>query len=121
MSTRAVYTFQDDHGSFDIYKHHDGYPSGALQWVAKALGNAANISNFEACEFAAAFVAANKSGHGGVYLSTGWANHGDLEYRYVITCAANTLVVTCYDMPENTLVFSGTLAEWDNFFVECAK
>lgn len=31
MSTRAVYTFKDDHKKFSIYKHHDGYPEGAAQ------------------------------------------------------------------------------------------
>jgi hypothetical protein len=29
MSTRALYTTKDDQGEYHVYKHHDGYPSGA--------------------------------------------------------------------------------------------
>ena len=28
MSTRATITVADEHYSFDIYQHHDGYPEG---------------------------------------------------------------------------------------------
>lgn len=61
MSTRAVYTFKDSDGSaFHVYKHHDGYPTGAAQWLIAAKALAWPLPRYEADDFAAAFVAANK-------------------------------------------------------------
>jgi acylphosphatase len=66
MSTRATYTFRDnsgnslDGGPIHVYKHHDGYPTGAAQWIEAALDHAWSLPRFEASDFAAAFVAANK-------------------------------------------------------------
>jgi hypothetical protein len=62
MSTRACYRFVDPASSevVTIYKHHDGYPEGAVCWITKALDYAWRLARFEADEFAAAFVAANK-------------------------------------------------------------
>ena len=40
MSTRAVYRFVKEDGInvyTDIYKHHDGYPSGAVLWIQNAI------------------------------------------------------------------------------------
>jgi len=40
MSTRAVYRFVKEDGIrvyTDIYKHHDGYPSGAVLWIQNAV------------------------------------------------------------------------------------
>lgn len=95
MSTRAVYTFIDDDGrSYPVYKHHDGYPSGAAAHIRAALPYAWPLPRFEASEFAAAFVAGNKalpdpkypdSQGGGVYLTAGRSAHGDLEYAYEIS------------------------------------
>jgi len=65
MSTRAVYTFFDDEddGSYHVYKHHDGYPSGAYEAITNALEYAWQLPRYEADEFAAAFVAGNKSSY----------------------------------------------------------
>ncbi len=62
MSTRALYTFIDPETkqSYHVYRHHDGYPSGAAQHIRAALAYAWKLPRFEADEFAAAFVAANK-------------------------------------------------------------
>lgn len=60
MSTRACYVFKDSDQSIAVYKHHDGYPSGAVQFIAAAQAHAWKLPRFEADEFAAAFVAANK-------------------------------------------------------------
>ncbi len=67
MSTRALYTFRDNDGEYHVYKHHDGYPSGAIEAILNSLMFAWNPPRFEADEFAAAFVAGNKS-HGIVDL-----------------------------------------------------
>ncbi len=89
MSTRAVFTFIEDGRSgdaFHIYKHCDGYPSHAAKCIRAAVPLAWPLPRFEACEFAAAFVAANKeAGGGNIYLTTSWEDHGDLEYRYEIS------------------------------------
>jgi len=85
MSTRAVYTFKDEHERFAVYKHHDGYPEGAAEFIQKAKALAWPGPRFEAADFAAAFVAANKTSGGGVYLTTNYLAHGDLAYHYVIS------------------------------------
>lgn len=66
MSTRACYRFIPENGPNDwpgvvtVYKHHDGYPSGAAQAIEAALPYAWPLPRFECDEFAAAFVRANK-------------------------------------------------------------
>lgn len=62
MSTRAVYSFfGDDDAPRHVYKHSDGYPTGACEWIEAALEHAWKLPRYENDEFAAAFVAANKS------------------------------------------------------------
>lgn len=86
MSTRACYVFRDTNSTHVVYKHHDGYPSGAVQWIAAARANAWPFPRFEADEFAASFVAANKAGPGGVRLvgNGDWRKiaPADIEYVY---------------------------------------
>jgi hypothetical protein len=63
MSTRALYTFkasQEYEHDWNVYKHHDGYPTGAAEHIAKALNFAWKLPRYESDEFAAAFIAANK-------------------------------------------------------------
>jgi hypothetical protein len=63
MSTRALYTFRSDDGTeeYHVYKHSDGYPTGAADAICAALPFAWPLPRYEADEFAAAFVAANKA------------------------------------------------------------
>ena len=85
MSTRAVYTFvENDKEFFPVYVHHDGYPSGAASKIVEAFKKAWPLPRFEADEFAAAFIAANKDKEGSVRLTTGPQNHSDLDYVYEI-------------------------------------
>lgn len=71
MSTRALYTFRDEDGTaYNVYKHHDGYPTGAARVIRDAINYYAwPLPRFEADEFAAAFCAAGKSAFG-EYLET---------------------------------------------------
>lgn len=94
MSTRATYRFFDDRQSFTIYKHFDGYPEGGLRWIEKAKEKAWPLDRFEASDFGAAFVAANKDGAGNVYLTEGHDSHGDTQYTYDVTCCNGELVVS---------------------------
>ena len=125
MSTRAVYTFTDEvrlHPSngagHHVYKHHDGYPSGGLEWIANARAVAWPLPRFEADEFAAAFVAANKTESGDVRLSVGISSRqiaSDAEYWYVVTALDGEIHVTIHecdwwgDTPSEKEIFSGTL------------
>lgn len=98
MSTRAVYTFKDeDKNQYAVYKHYDGYPSGAAEFIDSALPYAWAGSRFEASEFAAAFVAANKKeGGGDVYLTKSHKKHSDLDYDYVITSSHGRVIVEAF-------------------------
>ena len=60
MSTRAIYIFKDKDEQFTVYKHHDGYPSGAVQWLTLGRHLAWGGNRFEPDEAAASFVAAAK-------------------------------------------------------------
>src|SRR5262245_57836446 len=84
MGTRAVYTFIDQDDSFSVYMHWDGYPYGACRLIAKAFPLAWPLPRFEADEFAAAFVAANKQQPGNIRLTSGPEAPGDLAYTYEI-------------------------------------
>lgn len=60
MSTRAIYIFRDKDEQFTVYKHHDGYPSGAVQCLTLGRHLAWSGNRFEPDEAAAAFAAAAK-------------------------------------------------------------
>jgi hypothetical protein len=113
MSTRAAYTFIDKYHTHHIFKHHDGNPSGAVQWIRAALGNAWKLPRFEADEFAASFVAANKDGQGGVRLIHDWQDYTDIEYRYEITAKGDELMVTAYMIGRDRPIFEGTLTDFE--------
>ena len=109
MSTRAVFTFTSGDETYHVYKHHDGYPSGAFEALEMAKGNAWQLNRFEPDEFAAAFVAANKSGPGGVRLlkSGTWKKVSpvDIEYHYTVKAMPNGHVhvfVECVDHDYDT-------------------
>ena len=108
MSTRATYTFIDfpdaawSHGPVSVYKHWDGYPSQAAQSIAAALEFAWTLPRFEADEFAAAFVAANKPAKGGGVRLIGdgdWKKFAeDQEYHYEITVIDGKLLVAAFSV-----------------------
>lgn len=94
MSTRACYVFKDETNTFTVYKHYDGYPEGAAQFFVKAIPYAWDLPRFEASDFAAAFIAANKEkGGGNIYLTTNPEAHADIEYVYELIQAKNGQLV----------------------------
>ena len=104
MSTRAVYTFRDkptwsdEDRDYHVYKHNDGYPEEALKAIINALDYAWPLPRFEADEFSASFIAANKGkGGGDCYLTEGPQAHGDLVYKYVIELKNDKLWVTVFN------------------------
>lgn len=98
MGTRAVYTFKDEYSEFHVYKHYDGYPAGAADFFTKAVEKSWGLQRFEADEFAASFVAANKEKGGDVRLTKHYDDHGDLSYRYELSQAPNgQLIVKAFE------------------------
>lgn len=107
MSTRAVYTFIES-GNLEhhVYKHSDGYPTGAAGALVAALDLAWPLPRYEGDEFAAAFVAANKTQGGGIRLLPSGKFEdvapGDVAYHYVIapkvTSKGAQLLVTAYEV-----------------------
>lgn len=102
MSTRALYTFRDADGDYTVFKHWDNYPSGAHEFIAKALAYAWELPRFEADEFAASFIAANKKAGGGdLRLLAPDATNADalgVEFWYTVEADGPRLKVTCRDL-----------------------
>ena len=68
MSTRATYEFNLGDKTTYCYRHHDGYPEGAAEWL-KGVRTAED------------FIRKNE----GVEITASHDVHGDTEYRYKIT------------------------------------
>ena len=87
MSTRAVYTFisKNDWGlkEVHIYKHHDGYPTGAIEFIDNATRGYASTDIPQRDTLVANFIIENRV-HGLIEITSHWKHHGDLEYRYEI-------------------------------------
>jgi hypothetical protein len=101
MGTRAVLTFKDKYDSFSVYHHYDGYPEHILPSIKDAQEFAWDLPRFEASDFGAAFIAANKQkGGGNIYMTDSYESHGDLEYRYEIEGKDGKLLVKVYKVEE---------------------
>lgn len=119
MSTRAIYTFKGFGETHHVFKHHDGYLSGAADALNNALAYAWDMPRYEPDEFAAAFVAGNKQSPGGVRLAKTQTAFCDVEFAYVIEPdkkIPNLLKVTAYSAdfwdgkPKKKKIWSGSLA-----------
>lgn len=126
MSTRGLYTFIDsDNSQFTVFKHWDNYPNGAYQFIQNALALAWDLPRFEADEFAAAFIAANKKGGGDLRLLNADSTNGDalgVEYHYFIRALGYNLEIITRDIwndknldivyiTKNNIVYSNSFAE----------
>ena len=98
MSTRATYSFKDGVEAYHVYVHHDGCPTGALAKLQNTLasGLAWELPRIEMDEFAAAFIAANKTEGGSVRLTGGPERHGDIEYAYTISLRNSELMIAAH-------------------------
>ena len=69
MSTRATYEFRSNfHNPVVIYKHHDGYPEGAVEHLEGVRTAEQFIRKIDEAE-----------------ITDSHELHGDTEYRYYIT------------------------------------
>ena len=95
MATRAIYTFKDEDTTIHVYKHWDGYPEAALKFIEKAIAMAWALPRFEADEFAASFVAANKEQAGDIRLMN-CIEVPDMgqEFQYIVTCTNGKIWVS---------------------------
>jgi hypothetical protein len=108
MSTRALYTFKANPNcaweqDWNVYKHHDGYPTGAAEALALALSKAWPLPRYESDEFATAFIAANKDNPGGIRMmpqgdpdEVSSKHCSDIEYRYEISMRNEKLYVSAF-------------------------
>lgn len=121
MSTRACYVFSDKAQPIKtfvghvVYKHHDGYPSGAVEHLVKTLPFSWPFPRFEADEFAAAFVAANKADAGGMRLFGHglWSKLISSDSEYVYFVAPNDtgmIIVRAIDAGTERVLFEQPLA-----------
>lgn len=120
MGTRAVYTFKSHGESFAVYKHWDNTPENAAAFIAAATESAWELPRFEADEFAAAFIAANKDKGGDVRLIKSARRCGDAAYFYEVTAKDNGIQVKVRD-DERKLLFRGSLgalAAWAQAYSE---
>ena len=107
MGTRAIYFFEDRDGVYGVYKHYDNYPSGAADFIENAKSYAWEFPRFEADEFAASFVAANKAKAGGgvrllqmfdhTSIDMVMEDHKWCDYYYVITFEDEELMVEIWE------------------------
>ena len=122
MGTRAIYTFKDKNQAVHVYKHYDGYPEGAVQFINNAIPHAWPLPRFKADEFASAFVKANKPERGGdvrlVNKELPWEYASDVEFWYIITQHPRTKALwvdikksNWYDSVITEDYWVGTLAE----------
>ncbi len=120
MSTRSAFTFIDEHQRFAVYKHCDGYPSGALEAITQTIPYAWKFPRFEASDFSAAFIAGNKQkGGGNIYLTETAEAHTDLTYRYEISFNKDEMNIKAYyhdwDLKCFREIFSGNLEQFESF------
>ena len=122
MGTRGIYKFIDQDSAYYVYKHWDNYPSGAAVFIQNTLKLAWKLPRFEADEFSASFIAANKKEGGGVRLMH--ELEGDktniiaslremwIEYLYEISCKDNKLHIKAIDIQKGACCFDGALDEF---------
>ena len=104
MATSATLSFHDDEESFHVYKHYDGCPggkAGILTGLKTTLEEKAyGLPNFEANEFAAAYIAANKRGPGDIRLHNGQTS-GAAQYHYDVQKRNGELYVKVFHWVES--------------------
>lgn len=117
MSTPATITFSDENEKVSVHSQGYGYPSGILEALNKALMLAWELPRFEACEFAASFIAMNKVRQGGFRVIQKPSKYG-VAYHYDVTCKAGRLHIICKKADHNdklTKHASGSLSDMSSW------
>ena len=102
MSTRAVYEFISSKKfvpkKVSIYKHHDGYPQGAVKFIMSAYFETQIDTEYHSSvrdKLVVGFIK-NNAGHGLIQITSGRSAHGDLDYYYEIHDDAD-ITVKCFE------------------------
>lgn len=127
MSARAVYTFKDNTGTFHVYKHSDGHPEGAIEFIKAAFKPGYTRAN----DLASSFIFANGWPTTTCELTDDYDKYdgSDLEYHYEISnydinCyKAKMFVISAfkrkhsyvYGKSSYDLIFKGSLEEFNKF------
>ena len=114
MGTRAVYTFKSHGESFHVYKHWDNQPICAAGFISAACLKAWDLPRFEADEFSAGFIAANKEKPGDVRLIKSPKQCGDAAYFYTVEHDGKSLVITCKGH-DGKRIFKGSLGSFSTW------
>ena len=107
MSTRATYEFRSNfHNPVVIYKHHDGYPEGAVEHLEGVRTAEQFIRKIDEAE-----------------ITDSHEVHGDTEYRYYITPSWEDDEVRVRVEEEDnedswTTIFTGSFAEFKQKYGE---
>ena len=132
MSTRAVYDFVDPKSwgvkTLSIYKHHDGYPKGGVEFIYRAfLKNLGyDVRNYDELkvykrgsyptktrvsrdQLAISFFTENQDSL--IEFTTGADAHGDIEYRYEIERDSTIRIFKVESDMGSLLEFEGKLFE----------
>lgn len=101
MTAPAIISVTDAQGEWNVYLASDGTPLPALEGLRRALGKTWALPRFDAADFAAAYVAANKQSGGDMWFinrATSWKTHcpPGIEWRYIVSVRhGNIHVVVC--------------------------
>lgn len=114
MGTRAVYTFKSHGEAFHVYKHWDNQPICAAGFISAACLKAWDLPRFEADEFAAGFIAANKDKAGDIRLVKTAKEVADAAYFYTVEHDGKSIVVTCKDY-KGARLFKGPLGTFSTW------
>jgi hypothetical protein len=117
MGTRAIYTFDDEWGQHFVYKHWDNDPKSAAEFIRNALKQSWKLPRFEADEFAAVFISANKKEAGDIRLVHSQDAVGDLAFRYEISCKEEKLYVKAFSCKDLNLIFDGFLEDFEESYI----
>jgi len=125
MATRATYKFHNTQliTYATVYIHWDGYPKGAAQYIADAIGYQGGSYSETATLTIERFIRANE----GANVTEGHSAHGDTDYRYdfrskeQMTVSRRTIEKVGDDYEERwNQIFSGSIEEFlnDNYTTE---
>lgn len=124
MSTRAKYTFLDSNSKHSV--HISWFePRKADKYIKNALKKAWELPRFEADEFAAAFVAANKRNDGpvqggGVRLIDP-AFEIENDFQYEVSCKDGQIWVKAFYLDGPQAFFEGYLNDFEVYLKSTKK
>ena len=117
MLTRAIYTFIDKDSKHHVYKHQDNDIRIAVKFIGNALTKSWELPKFEAHEFAAAFIAANKKAADDVrIIHTNDAFGLDVN-RYEISCVDGKIYLRAFEVREHLCFFEGFMDDLEKDWI----